>query len=36
VPNDLIAAAEQALKGARSTGGHQANVVDVVDLGNSR
>jgi diguanylate cyclase (GGDEF)-like protein len=34
VPNDLIAAAEQALKGARSTGGHQAKVVDVVDLGN--
>jgi diguanylate cyclase (GGDEF)-like protein len=34
VPNDLIAAAEQALKGARSTGGHQAKVVDVADLGN--
>jgi diguanylate cyclase (GGDEF)-like protein len=34
VPNDLIAAAEQALKGARSNGGHQAKVVDVVDLGN--
>jgi len=36
VPNDLIAAAEQALKSARSAGGHQARVVDIVDLGNSQ
>jgi diguanylate cyclase (GGDEF)-like protein len=34
VPNDLIAAAEQALKSARSAGGHQARIVDIVDLGN--
>jgi diguanylate cyclase (GGDEF)-like protein len=33
VPNDLIAAAEQALKNARSAGGHQAKMVDIVDLG---
>jgi diguanylate cyclase (GGDEF)-like protein len=33
VPNDLIAAAEQALKSARSAGGHQARIVDIVDLG---
>jgi diguanylate cyclase (GGDEF)-like protein len=32
VPNDLIAAAEQALRGARSAGGHQAKLVDIVDL----
>jgi diguanylate cyclase (GGDEF)-like protein len=34
VPNDLIAAAELALKSARSAGGHQARIVDIVDLGN--
>jgi diguanylate cyclase (GGDEF)-like protein len=34
VPNDLIAAAEQALESARSAGGHQARIVDIVDLGN--
>jgi diguanylate cyclase (GGDEF)-like protein len=34
VPNDLIAAAEQALKSARSAGGHQARIVDIADLGN--
>ena len=33
VPDDLIAAAEQALKSARSAGGHQARLVDVADLG---
>jgi diguanylate cyclase (GGDEF)-like protein len=33
VPNDLIAAAEQALESARSAGGHQARIVDIVDLG---
>jgi diguanylate cyclase (GGDEF)-like protein len=32
VPNDLIAAAEQALKSARSTGGHHASLVDIGDL----
>jgi hypothetical protein len=32
----LIAAAEQALEGARSTGGQQAKVVDIVDLGNTQ
>jgi diguanylate cyclase (GGDEF)-like protein len=34
VPNDLIAAAERALNSARSAGGHQARIVDIVDLGN--
>jgi diguanylate cyclase (GGDEF)-like protein len=34
VPNDLIAGAEQALKSARSAGGHQARIVDIVDIGN--
>jgi diguanylate cyclase (GGDEF)-like protein len=34
VPNDLIAAAEQALKSARSAGGRQARVIDIVELGN--
>jgi diguanylate cyclase (GGDEF)-like protein len=34
VPNDLIAAAEQALISARSAGGHQARIVDIADLGN--
>jgi diguanylate cyclase (GGDEF)-like protein len=32
VPNDLIAAAERALKSARSAGGHQGRVVDIVDV----
>jgi len=32
VPNDLIAAAEQGLRSARSAGGHQAKLVDIVDL----
>jgi diguanylate cyclase (GGDEF)-like protein len=32
VPNDLIAAAEQALRSARSAGGHQAILVDIVDV----
>src|ERR1700736_3163256 len=36
VPNDLIAAAEQALQSARSAGGHQARVVDIVDLDDPR
>jgi diguanylate cyclase (GGDEF)-like protein len=36
VPSDLIAAAEQALKNARSAGGHQARIVDIVDLGNAQ
>jgi diguanylate cyclase (GGDEF)-like protein len=34
VPNDLIVAAEQALKSARSAGSHQARIVDIGDLGN--
>ena len=33
VPDDLIEAAEQALKGARSAGGHQVRLVDIVELG---
>jgi diguanylate cyclase (GGDEF)-like protein len=33
LPDDLIAAAEQALESARSAGGHQARLVDVADLG---
>jgi diguanylate cyclase (GGDEF)-like protein len=33
VPNDLIAAAEQALASARSAGGHQAIIVDIAKLG---
>jgi diguanylate cyclase (GGDEF)-like protein len=32
VPNELIAAAEQALKSARAAGGNQATIVDVVDI----
>jgi diguanylate cyclase (GGDEF)-like protein len=36
VPDDLIAAAEQALKSARSAGGHQARLVDVADLDNAQ
>src|ERR1700730_11658025 len=34
VPDDLIAAAEQALNSAKSAGGHQARLVDIADLGN--
>lgn len=33
VPNDLIVAAEQALKSARSAGGHQAKFLDITNLG---
>jgi diguanylate cyclase (GGDEF)-like protein len=36
VPNDLIAAAELALKSARAAGGHQARVVDMTDFDNPR
>ena len=36
VPNDLIAAAEQALKSARSAGDHEAKLVDVVALGSPK
>jgi GGDEF domain-containing protein len=36
VPNDLIVAAEQALKSARAAGGQQARVVDIVDLGSAQ
>jgi diguanylate cyclase (GGDEF)-like protein len=36
VPNDLITAAELALKSARAAGGHQARVVDITDLDHSR
>jgi diguanylate cyclase (GGDEF)-like protein len=32
VPNDLISAAEQALKSARSAGGHQVRMLDIADL----
>jgi diguanylate cyclase (GGDEF)-like protein len=34
VPNDLIDAAEQALKSARSVGGQKAKIIELVDLGN--
>jgi diguanylate cyclase (GGDEF)-like protein len=34
VPNDLVGAAEQALKSARSAGGHQAKILDIADFGN--
>jgi diguanylate cyclase (GGDEF)-like protein len=34
VPDDLVAAAELALKSAKSAGGHQARLVDVTELGN--
>src|SRR3984893_17932414 len=34
VPDDLFAAAEQALKSAKSAGGHQARLVDIAELGN--
>jgi diguanylate cyclase (GGDEF)-like protein len=34
VPDDLIAAAEQGLKSAKSAGGQQARLVDIADLGN--
>ncbi len=33
-PDDLIAAAEHALKRARSAGGHQTTRIDVAELGN--
>jgi diguanylate cyclase (GGDEF)-like protein len=33
VPNDLIEAAEQALKRGRSAGGHQLRMLDIADLG---
>ena len=36
VPNDLIAAAEQSLKSARSAGSNQARVIDIVDLDDLR
>jgi diguanylate cyclase (GGDEF)-like protein len=32
VPNDLIEAAEQALKRGRSAGGHQVRMLDIADL----
>ena len=34
VPNDLIGAAEQALKSARSVGDHKAKILDIADFGN--
>jgi diguanylate cyclase (GGDEF)-like protein len=36
VPNDMIAAAEQALKSARSAGDYQARIVDVMDFGSAQ
>jgi diguanylate cyclase (GGDEF)-like protein len=36
VPNDLIDAAELALKSARAAGGHQARVVEMTDFDNPR
>jgi diguanylate cyclase (GGDEF)-like protein len=36
LPNDLMAAAEQALKSARSAGDRQAKFLDVVDVGNAQ
>jgi diguanylate cyclase (GGDEF)-like protein len=33
VPNDLIEAAEQALKRGRAAGGHQVRMLDIADLG---
>jgi diguanylate cyclase (GGDEF)-like protein len=33
IPNDLISAAEQALKSARSAGGHQVKMLEITDLG---
>jgi diguanylate cyclase (GGDEF)-like protein len=36
VPNDLIAAAEQALKSARSAGNCKARVVDMVEFGTAQ
>jgi hypothetical protein len=36
VPDDLIEAAEQALEGARSAGGHQAKLVDIAELVHSK
>src|ERR1700683_5450854 len=34
VPDDLIAAAEQGLKSAKSAGDHRARLVDIAHLGN--
>jgi diguanylate cyclase (GGDEF)-like protein len=36
VPNDLIAAAEQALKSARSVGHYQARIIDTIEFANSK
>jgi diguanylate cyclase (GGDEF)-like protein len=36
VPDDLLAAAEQALKDAKSAGGHQAKLIDVAELANGK
>jgi diguanylate cyclase (GGDEF)-like protein len=36
VPTDLIAAAEQALKSARSAGNYQARIVDMVEFGDAQ
>jgi diguanylate cyclase (GGDEF)-like protein len=36
VPNDVIAAAEQALQSGRSAGGHQVRMLDIADLGGAR
>jgi diguanylate cyclase (GGDEF)-like protein len=33
VPNDLVEAAEQALKRGRAAGGHQVRMLDIADLG---
>jgi diguanylate cyclase (GGDEF)-like protein len=35
VPDDLIEAGEQALKDAKSAGGHQARLVDIAEFGHS-
>jgi diguanylate cyclase (GGDEF)-like protein len=35
IPDDLIAAAEQALESAGSAGGHQARLVDMTELGDA-
>jgi diguanylate cyclase (GGDEF)-like protein len=32
IPGDLIAAAEEALQGAKSAGGHQARLLDIADF----
>jgi diguanylate cyclase (GGDEF)-like protein len=36
VPNDLIAAAEQALRSARSVGTCEARIINIVEFGNAR